>query len=287
MKAAILSINIGEYICFWKEFYLSCQENFMTDMEKSYYVFTDSECVYGKEQDDIKVIYQRDLGWPNNTMKRFHMFLSVLEELAEYDYVFFLNANTLVKKKLNSKLLNPEKSIITVEHPGKHGKPVARIPWERRPESNAYVPLDRGKIYVQGSFIGGKSKSFIELVKELDRLTEDDLQKGIIAVWHDESFLNKYIIGRNDVQILGWQYTYHEGTVRPYEPVLMLRDKKKYISRTNGRFVNRRGIRLSIKSVLRNIKWWLLIRIHIYKRVRYIDKKGNYLDTDLSLRIVL
>ena len=43
MKIGILYIGIGRYICFWKDFYDSCEKFLIPEAEKHYYVFTDNE----------------------------------------------------------------------------------------------------------------------------------------------------------------------------------------------------------------------------------------------------
>ena len=50
----------------------------------------------------------------------------------------------------------------------------------------------------------------------------------MVAVWHDESHLNRYIIGREDVKVLPPCYGFPEGWDLPYEPTMLLRDKSKY-----------------------------------------------------------
>lgn len=95
MKVAILYICLGKYDVFWKEFYLSSEKYFLPACEKYYYVFTDSGYIFQEENEHIIKIYQADLGWPDNTLKRFHFFDSQYESLIKYDYLFFLNANCL------------------------------------------------------------------------------------------------------------------------------------------------------------------------------------------------
>ena len=43
MKIAILYICTGKYNIFWKDFYTSCEKNFIPNSEKHYFVFTDAE----------------------------------------------------------------------------------------------------------------------------------------------------------------------------------------------------------------------------------------------------
>lgn len=284
MNIAVLSINLGEYVIFWKRFYESAQENFLPDCPKTYYVFTDANKLDYSEKENVHIIPHEDMGWPYNTMRRFQLFISIKDKLEDFDYIFFANANSEFLYPLTDKFLLPQKNIITVEHPGRHGDPAETIPFERRKESRAYVSLEDGRIYVQGAFIGGKSHAFIEMSETLERLTEEDLNEGIIAAVHDESFLNMYVAGRKDVQILGWQYLYFEGVIRPYMPVIQLRSKFKYLSKGNARYKDISRFKSGILGVLRNVKWWILIKLNIYKWYDVVDNKGDYLDLDISGR---
>lgn len=282
MKVGIISINIGSYIYFWQEFYDSAEINFLPDTEKEYFIFTDAEDIYQGDNSRVHKYHQSDMGWPFNTMKRFHLFHQIRKDLWGLDYLFFANANSRFAFPLTEAFLLPEKNLIVVEHPGRHGDRVDTIPWERREESRAYVPYEKGRIYVQGAFYGGKTEAFLSMAEELDRLTEADLEENIIAVWHDESFLNKYIIDRLDVQILGWQYLSYEENINPYLPVIMLRDKRKYITNKNGRFKNQNYLLIRILQFMRNVKWFLLIKLGIYQWYEIKDKDGNYVDLDIS-----
>ena len=101
MRIALLYICTGQYVRFWEEFYESFHKNFLRDSEKSYFVFTDSETIYGEDKDcNIHRIYQKDLGWPGSTLFRFRMFSGIAEELKSYDYVFFMNANLICLKEV-------------------------------------------------------------------------------------------------------------------------------------------------------------------------------------------
>ena len=96
MRIGILYICTGKYDIFWKDFYLSAERYFMQDQSFiiEYYVFTDSPQLYDEENNEhIHRIKQKNLGWPDNTLKRFHTFLRIKEQLErETDYLFFFNA---------------------------------------------------------------------------------------------------------------------------------------------------------------------------------------------------
>ncbi len=55
------------------------------------------------------------------------------------------------------------------------------------------------------------------LCHELERRTEQDLQNGVIALWHDESQLNRYAAERSDYRLLTPAYWYPEGWDMPFE----------------------------------------------------------------------
>ena len=84
MRIGILYICTGKYDIFWKDFYLSAERYFMQDQSFiiEYYVFTDSPKLYDEENNKhIHRIKQKNLGWPDNTLKRFHIFLRIKEQL--------------------------------------------------------------------------------------------------------------------------------------------------------------------------------------------------------------
>lgn len=280
MKVAVLNISISEYVCFWEEFYKTAKKNFMTDCEKEFFVFTDSDYIYGLKNEDVHKYYQEDMGWPFNTMKRFQMFRRILADLEEFDYVFFINGNAVFKHPLTSKIII--KDVITVEHPGFHFAKSSSAPFERRSDSRAKVEYGQERKYVQGAFYGAKYSAFCQMVEELDDLTEADLKENIVAVWHDESFLNHYVAVHDNIQILGWQYLKYEEYVMPYKPIIELRNKRKYLSMDNGRFQNRNNRFNMLILFLRNIKWGICIALHIYKKCTIEDGMGNYIDFDIN-----
>ena len=282
MRIAILSINIGAYDIFWSDFYSSAEENFICDcLEKEYFVFTDSTDIKA-EKDKVHVYYQEDMGWPNNTMKRFMFIYNIKDELQNFDYIFFVNANALFQEKLTSDFINRRKNIIVIEHPGFHLYKPEDKPFETREESFAFVHEKDRRMYVQGAFYGGKTDYFLQMVDFLNKRTEEDLERGRIAVWHDESFLNAYVAGRNDVQILGWQYLYFDEYVLPYARTIVLRDKRKYLTNKNGRFLNENFFKKRMLIKLRNLKWKILIFLKVYKYESIKDSEGNYIGNNIQ-----
>lgn len=76
MKIGILYICTGKYDIFWKDFYLSSEKHLFKNHEKHYFVFTDSQNIFDAEKNEnIHVIHQDNLGWPDNASMRYHIFL--------------------------------------------------------------------------------------------------------------------------------------------------------------------------------------------------------------------
>lgn len=228
---AILYICTGKYVAFWEEFYKSFEEKFLENYQKEYYVFTDSAEIYGeKENSFIHRIFQENLGWPGNTLFRFQMFQSVIPQLRQAEYIFFMNANVVCLKKVTGEMILPgEKELVVVQHPGYFNKQLYEYDYENRKESKACIPFGEGTVYVCGGINGGKSDSYIELIETLAKNIEDDYKRGIIAKWHDESHLNRYIWKREDYRLLSPAFCYPEDWKLPYEPVLMVTEKSKKI----------------------------------------------------------
>jgi hypothetical protein len=62
--------------------------------------------------------------------------------------------------------------------------------WESSKASNAYVPRLKRKTYFCGGIWLGNKEVFLEFCELLKKRVNDDLERNIIAIWHDESHLN-------------------------------------------------------------------------------------------------
>ncbi len=231
-KVAVLYICTGEYIYFWKKFYYSMRKFFLPGADVHYYVFTDAEKVVGEKKENVHRVFQKQLGWPYDTLRRFEMFLGIEEELQQYDYLFFFNSNIVVKKKIQKEdfLPTPKERLVFTKHPGFYAKDNTEFTYERNPESLAYIPEGEGNVYVAGGLNGGETKAFLEMAKELQRRIKLDEEKGIIAIYHDESHINRYVYELEDYKLLHPGYLYPEDWKMPFQKVCFLLAKSKYIN---------------------------------------------------------
>lgn len=156
--------------------------------------------------------------WPLITLNRFHFFHSNRFKY-DSDYLFYMDVDSRINHPLNdSKIL--DHNLFAVEHCGWRG---TRGTPERNPRSKAYISkTENSHPYVAGGFFGGKTKNFLEMSYKLKQNIDADKRRKIIAIWHDESHLNRYVIN-NNIPILPYKYlyidSYHDDD--PYDFTIM------------------------------------------------------------------
>lgn len=198
-KIGVLVIALGRYDSFWPELYRSCEKYFLPEWEKQYFVFTDNQNLKYKNKENVTTFFQKKMGWPWDSMMRFEMFYRRKPMLEKCDYLFFLNINLIVKKEIGEEILPTEKNdwLLVCTHSSYYNKPVNTFPYDRNPLSTAYIPYNVGKHYAPGGFNGGRSAEFLEFCSVCAKNVRIDMKNNVIALWHDESHLNKYILDKN------------------------------------------------------------------------------------------
>jgi hypothetical protein len=226
---AVLYICTGNYVIFWDNFHKSFSKHFLPGYKKHYFVFTDQEDLIVKTEENISIIYQKKLGWPYDTLFRFHMFYSIDEQLKKFDYIFFFNANMICLEDINDSILpNNKEQFVVVTHPGFFNKDRSLFTYESNPLSTAYIPEEKGSHYFMGGFNGGIGKFYRALIKNLKENIDFDLKKNkLIAIWHDESHLNKYMLERTP-KVLSPAYGYPEGVELPFDKKIIILDKNRF-----------------------------------------------------------
>jgi hypothetical protein len=215
MKVAIAFIGTSKYLNFLPNYYEKIHENFLPNTDKTFLVFTDGE---GEFPEDVKIYQQEHLEWPYITLTRFEILNKAKEEIAKHDWLVFLDADTLVVNKILEEDFFSDKPLFGVWHPCHNlgMPPHNKIPgaFETNPLSLACVDMSIGSyplVYYQGCLWGGKTPEVLNMIDELESRVKKDLENDVIAVWHDESHLNKYFIEHKDqVNILPPEYAYPE-----------------------------------------------------------------------------
>lgn len=215
-RVGLCIVATGRYDKYAEELIESARKFFCKNQDVHYFVFTDGKI---QQANDVTVVYQKRLGWPYDTLLRFSIYAKHQQLLQGMDYLFATDADMRFVGPVGDEILA---KLVATQHPGFVGK---RGSYETRKESLAYVGAKEGKYYFAGGFYGGAQKEFFAFIATVTAAIEKDLAKSIIAVWHDESHLNRYFIDKKPTKILSPAYCYPESWNLPYEKKLLALDK--------------------------------------------------------------
>jgi hypothetical protein len=229
MKIAYVFTATGKYSKFIDELVTSGIKNFFPNDESKFIVFTDSEPKdYG---DKVIYVYQEKLGWPLDTLKRYHLINSIQNLLSDFDYILYGNANMIFLEEITNEILptgEEDNGLCAVVHPSYYKTHKTMFTYERNPNSTAFVDHHKeGDTYYQGCFFGGKTKEFLKMSKILQDKIQIDLDNNFIAVWWDESHMNKYFIDVKPKPIHPG-YSYPENDSIPYDKKILQLNKHNH-----------------------------------------------------------
>jgi histo-blood group ABO system transferase len=215
-KVGLLIVATGRYIEFAKPLINSAKKHFLTDHEVTYFVFTDSPPL---DMENVVTIPHEQVGWPYDSMMRFYTYAKHKDLLQKQDYLFACDADMLFVSNVSSKILSTSVATLSPGFVNQRGS------YETNPLSCACVLPTEGEHYFAGGFYGGKASEVLKLCQINSDNIDRDLRRGIIAVWHDESHLNRYFIDHPPTRILTPAYCYPESWNLPYPKRLLALDK--------------------------------------------------------------
>jgi len=165
---------------------------------------------------------QPHLPWPGPTLMRYHMYLGQEALLARLDYLFCCDADMCFTDHVGPEILGDRVGTL---HPGFFRVPRRQFPYETRSCSRACIAPDEGHWYFAGGFNGGRATSFLDTARAVRGLVDEDLARDVVAVWHDESYLNRVFCDRSPSLILSPSYCYPESMTLPLPRKLVALDK--------------------------------------------------------------
>ena len=215
MKVAITFIGTNKYLDFLPKYYENVEKYFLPNTEKTIFAFTDGEL--NDTPDNLKVYHQEHLEWPYITLKRFEIINKAREEIEKHDWLVFIDGDALPVTTITEEEFFTDKPLFGVHHPchflGMEPHTQAPGAYDQNPNSEAYVDTSKGlpEVYYQGCFWGGKVPNVCAMIDELEARVNRDLEKDVVALWHDESQINKYFLERLDmVHTYGPEYAFPE-----------------------------------------------------------------------------
>lgn len=162
-------------------------------------------------------------GWPYASASRYGVILEHWHEI-HGSHIFAADCDMRIMRHVGEEILTDGLTVTT--HPGyPPGTPPDSCPYERNPDSRAYVPLGQGERYYPGAFVGGDRASFRRLAEWIDTRVELDHDEGVPAVWYEESYLNRYLVDRPPELVLDKRYCWWEHWGITDEAIIVHLDK--------------------------------------------------------------
>jgi histo-blood group ABO system transferase len=211
MKIAFVTIATNKYIKLAENLldsigqYGFSDKNIKTDL----FVFSNIPQIFELKNGRTKVkgITTTHVPFPLISLLRYHYYSSC-NELENYDYIFHIDCDMELKDTLEESILSER---VCVSHPGfVQIKDNMAYPYDRNKLSNAYVSFGNGEAYYQNCFQGGTAKEFLNMCSILKNRCEEDLRKNYIALWHDESYMNRYMVENPPTLVLPPTYAQPE-----------------------------------------------------------------------------
>lgn len=234
MKICILNIATNKYIQFVEPLLESVEENFLNGHDISALVFTNHEIE--EVSDNVKISRIEHEAWPIPTLKRYHYFMQEAEYISQFDYCYYMDVDMRIEAPVGEEIFG---NLVATQHPGFWNKENSYYTYERRPQSTAYIPWGEGKMYYAGGFNGGKPEHFLKMSDTIVKNVNKDFETGIIAEWHDESHMNRYLLDNPPTVELTPSYCYPEavrfnpiGWNVPFEPKIVALEKNHNKVRT-------------------------------------------------------
>ncbi|XP_052450318.1 histo-blood group ABO system transferase isoform X2 [Carassius gibelio] len=207
------SVLVG-YTRFLKDFLESAEQHYFVGFRVHYYLFTDlpeevPEVTMG-ENHSLTVRKVPSLNrWQDISMGRMEILEKLIgNELAnEADYIFCLDVDTKFYGRWGVETLG---RLVGVIHPWFFDALRNQFTYERRPESQAYIPAGEGDYYFTGAAFGGSLEDVHHLTKTCREQMNIDAANSIEAIWHEESHLNKYFLYNKPSKVLSPEYLWRD-----------------------------------------------------------------------------
>lgn len=133
----------------------------------------------------------------------------------DVDVLYYLDVDMKIVGRVGEEILPKlEKPLVSVLHPGYYNRHHSSFPYEKRPNCNAAINLAGAKNcpgYMAGGVQGGLTKFYLKTAKILSKMIDEDGERGVVAVWHDESHWNKFVFTYKDLfVVMNPSYCYPE-----------------------------------------------------------------------------
>lgn len=218
MKIGLLIIATNKYIDFLQQLIKSTDRFFCKNQDVTYFVFTNQKIDIVSER-QIESVHVEHKKWPFMTLHRYKIFNENKDILSKMDYLYYIDVDMTLEAEVGDEILSER---VATQHPafaGIRGTP------ETNSKSLAYVYPHEKMQYFAGGFNGGSSQEYLKMCNILSSNIDEDYKNGIIAIWHDESHMNRYFIDNPPTKILNPSYCYPQSWRIPFQRKIIALDK--------------------------------------------------------------
>lgn len=239
MKIAILYIATGQYINLWQSFYDSIKTYFLPEVkDKVFFLWSDDK---PKLNSDVQYTYTPYKPYPHPLIHRYDILLTRKEDILQFDYCFFFNANMECVQNVSLDDLKLHKyDFIAAEH-----MTMPYMPFDDRFKmlNESYIPNNKKSptyidinifkqhpdwSWLMGGFNGGKTNEWVKMSQCISDWVKQDEENGIRVKWHDEAYMNKYMLDKNVHRLDPKTYLQPDYIVLP-QTKLIVRDKNRIL----------------------------------------------------------
>lgn len=226
----LLVMGTGIYKNFLPMLINSARKYFCPGHQITYFVFTDGQL---PATNDTVILAHKKIGWPYDVLMRPAVYEHYADYFNDIDYIFSCDADMLFVDYIGDEILGER---VATLHPAFVG---TRGTYETHPESSACIHFHEGTHYFMSAFYGGTREEFLRMTRVMNQHIQEDMQRNIIALWHDESHFNRYLVDNPPTIILSPAYSYPGETKKPVQygiehiaPKLMILEKNTAVFHT-------------------------------------------------------
>ncbi|KAM4021304.1 N-acetyllactosaminide alpha-1,3-galactosyltransferase-like [Anomaloglossus baeobatrachus] len=189
---------VGKYLeTYLEDFLVSANRFFMPGLPCVVYILTDRPSDVPKihERSGMSItilkVTKQDR-WQDISMLRMMDLRDVVLPLAhdQVDYLFCMDVDQIFTSDYGPEALG---DLVAQLHSGYYLASKKNFPLERNPSSVAFIPPWMGTFYYHGAVFGGTPTHLTNLTSSCLRGILEDKKRGVEAIWHDESHLNRYL----------------------------------------------------------------------------------------------
>jgi hypothetical protein len=222
----------GDYIGYCNSLIASIVTSVRNQKSWRFYVFTDEpdrlwSLLDPSVRDQVMIIQINSMSFPEASLMRYQLICNYFKDvLPGEDVLVFSDADMLFVRDPSAIKLGTDRQPTFTLHPGfwrpalvEHLKVYLNSPrvflidlylrlryggigtWETRPRSSAYIPRSARKAYFCGGFWFANRLCFLRVCEEIAHSIQVDQENGLMASWHDESYLNAFALRADKIEL--------------------------------------------------------------------------------------